>query len=190
MLSTPGGSGPDTRSVDFRSDLVDRRALIDAALCPACGASLERRTTCPACGVELSGSSGLRLWQLSRTAAGALDERVALLETLTAQAAARRAVPRPSRANQPNQSNPVARAAGFVPGTQGGGALADGAPVTIGGQPFAPSAASRRAPQDVAPAGVQRLLVGVGAFLVAVAVIGFLAFSWSSAGLGARAVIV
>lgn len=88
-----------------------------------------------------------------------------ILDSLTAQAAARRAA--------------LAQTS-----------LAQTALAQTATAPPLPATSSERSPRDAAPVGVQRLLVTVGSFLLAVAVIGFLAFSWSSAGLGTRAILV
>ncbi len=170
---------------------VDRLALTDPRRCPSCGASLNS-PRCPLCGADLSGPEAARIWDLSQRIANLLDERGAALNRL------RRAVPRapvtpvpPSPVPAPPVPPVPADFAPPIPPEPVRPLAPPVAPV----RPVPPGPVSGAFPAPVAPPargrlGVQVLLVGLGALLLAVAAVVFLVLSWDRLWLGGRAAVV
>ncbi len=173
-----------------------RESLVDPGHCPSCGAPLTS-SRCSACGVDLGSPDGMRLWQLSQQVAVLLGERDQLLTRLrlTARLTARSgaAVPATVPAHpagprpQPPGANP--------PPSSGVGPDAPPIPLpaypAMGPRAAAPSSVTGPGgPSLFARIGVQGLLVGLGALLVAIAGIVFLVFTWDRLSLGGRAAVV
>jgi trimeric autotransporter adhesin len=170
---------------------ADSGVLLDPHRCPACGRGLTS-PVCPGCGVDLGGELGARLWAVSRGAVELLDERDSLVRRLRQDAAERSAAPDASEpATWPPPAAPRSGPAPAPPPTQ---------PPATASQPSVASPPDPRSPPGpprsaLPPApgtarrlaawiGVQGLLIGVGALLLAVAGIVFLATSSSSGGDG------
>lgn len=154
-------------------------ALTRTDVCPACGSPLPG-STCPRCALELVGPTAVRLLEASRQADRWLGERVRLVQVLRDEATARRArwvTPAPPVA-QPVAVPPVTatKPVTATPAQQGW------AP------PVAPQPPARPSRRPVL--SVQSLLVGLGALLLAVASVVFLAFSWDRLGITGRSVVV
>lgn len=162
-------------------------------ICPDCSAPLAG-PRCPRCGLELVGPSAFRLLDASRQADGWLAERTRLVHVLRAEQRSRRAAPSvlPATVAPPPWEAPAAHPHQPVrqPAPQ---PLPQPLP-----QPVArPQAAGWAPPATAAPApargsvlSVQTLLVGLGALLLAVASIVFLAFSWDRLGVSGRSAVV
>ncbi len=159
--------------------------LLDASRCPVCGAALTS-PLCGRCGVDLSGSDGARLWEVSQEAARLLTERAQLLDRLAATAEHRRrgVAAAPASATSPPLTAPPLTA----PPLTAPSLSASSGPADAVAAPFPPPATV--APSLLARIGVQGLLVSLGALLVAVAGIVFLVFAWDRLSLGGRALVV
>ncbi|WP_461021771.1 SCO7613 C-terminal domain-containing membrane protein [Thalassiella azotivora] len=172
---TPHQPTPDRRDVHATAPHATavppgpapRPRLADRTRCPSCGAPLAG-PVCGSCRVDLRGATAVALWQASLTADRALDERDRLVAALRSErdlAQARGPAPVAARATGP-------------------GTLAASPPPPPPPPAPAPTRPARRG------LGVQTLLVGLGALLLAVAAVVFLAFSWDLIGLVGRSVVV
>src|SRR3954451_14844707 len=146
------------------------RTILDLTACPSCGATLSG-ARCTSCGVDLSGQAGGRIWALGQQAVLILRERERMVAGLRADAA---------------------RA-----GASAGAAHSTAAPDRRFAAPAPPSsprppapAAFPASPSPARGPAVQSLLVGLGALLLAVAAVVFLAVAWDLLGLAGRATIV
>ena len=135
--------------------------------CPACGVQITPPVqTCGGCGLRLVGAEAARLWQIETTMAALTAERTDLLRKLREPAPdawAWAAAPRPSLA-------------AFEPRPY---------PRTEINDPFVRERATPR--REVSP---QQLLLGLGAALLLVASIVFVAVAWNDLGLVVQAVIM
>lgn len=158
-----------------------RRPLDDPTVCPGCGARLAS-PRCQQCGLELVGPWAAALLSTSTQAERLLQERDRLVRGLWAatreRAAWAAAAPGPTAA-------PTASPTGSVPPLRPPRAAS---PRPVGWPPVPPSAVAP--PSRRGGLGVQAILVGLGALLLAVAAIVFLAFSWDVMGLSGRALVV
>ena len=152
------------------TEIADVRWLTDTSLCPACRSPLGG-PRCGVCGVDLSGPEGQRLWQLSTEAARALIERERVLEHLRTVTAAPHAAAHVERAVVPRHAGRV-------------GAKLPAQP------PVQPPAQVQRANSPAGGPGLHRVLVGIGALLLSVGALGFLAFSWRVLSLAGRAAVI
>ena len=155
-----------------------RPRVADPHRCPSCGSSVTQ-PRCLMCGVLLSGALAVQVWHASQEADKWLDIRERLIHELRgeAQLAAMPApVGQPAHVVQPNQ-----------PAPSGPPAVEQPAPFT---QPSARQDVVARPPQRRRAIGVQDLLVGLGALLLAVAAVVFLAFSWDRLGISGRSAVV
>lgn len=148
-----------------------RPRLADPSRCPSCGAPLiEPR--CHACGATLTGSLAAQVWHASTQADLWLDTRDRLVADLRAAARSSAVVPaapaRPQAAT-PSQTDVHPPRPAYPPPA------------------VAPSPRPSRPRRAI---GVQEVLVGLGALLLAVAAVVFLAFSWDRLGIGGRSAVV
>lgn len=149
---------------------LDLDALADSSRCPVCGARLSA-PRCGTCGADLSSPVAASVWSLSQRVLTLLDERDGLVLSLRRAAEA----DREAAARQG-----LARAAG---------AFRAAPPAVV--PAVVPAVAPPVVPELRAPRlGVQGVLVGLGALLLSVAALVFLAFSWSVLGLAGRALVV
>jgi hypothetical protein len=178
------------------SRFVDRSLLTDRSRCPLCGRVLPG-PRCPACGVSLSGTAAQRVWDLSVQAARLLDTRDAALVELRRTAFVPPLLPAAptSPAAPAAPMTPAAPAAPFAPPSEPRPVPAPplGMPLPTPPLPATPTPAPTPAPTRVSVldrVGVQVVLVGLGALLLAVSVVVFLVVSWDRLSLGGRAAIV
>lgn len=167
-----------------------RSRVADPHSCPVCGSRLSR-PRCGACGALLSGPLAARVWHASQEADRWLDVREQLIHELRGEASA---------AAWPAPTQQVAPAVRSTPAVHQPTSPATSLPVAQPvAQPVALPAASVPPPsagQGVAgrprrrTLGVQDLLVGLGALLLAVAAVVFLAFSWDRLGISGRSAVV
>lgn len=139
----------------------------DPTRCPECGTTLEG-THCSVCQAQWEGPLAGQIWDASAQA----DHWIALRQRLITHHLQAQQVPTPT----PAPSIPPGWACPPPPPPP---VAAPGAVPTAHPQPRPPQALS-----------VQHLLVGVGALLLAVAAVVFLAFSWSVMGLTGRALVL
>ena len=163
---------------------VDLGGLRDPHRCQVCGRGLTG-SVCSRCGIDLGGELGARLLVVSREMAELLDERESLLHRLFRDAARTAASPAaPARPDVPPAVHPgkppaVAPAAPPAPPAP----PPDSRPGPTLSRPTPPPAPGRSR-RWVAAIGVQGLLIGLGALLLAVAGVVFLATSSSGGGQG------
>lgn len=172
----PSPSGPAAPPRFARTDI-----------CPDCSAPLAG-PRCPRCGLELVGPSAFRLLDASRQADGWLAERSRLVHVLRSEQRARRTAPSvlPATVAPPPWEAPAARPQ-QQPVQQQPVRQPVARPQVAG---WAPPVAPAPAPARGSVLSVQTLLVGLGALLLAVASIVFLAFSWDRLGVTGRSVVV
>ncbi|MEJ1090175.1 SCO7613 C-terminal domain-containing membrane protein [Microbacterium istanbulense] len=130
---------------DWNTQAVDR--LLDRALCPVCASARLVLGRCPACAADLSGPSGVELWDASQQAAAALRAREAI----------RQRVPRVAMTVPVASHAPVASPPATAPGVT--------APPPSGSEK--PAAGAARS------ATLQSVLAAAGASLFAIAAIIF-----------------
>ncbi len=171
----------------------------DSSRCPLCAASIVS-PRCGACGADLSTATGSRLWQLSWRVADLIDQRGQLLEQLRAEREAARLAARraektfsdaAAHAAQAPTPAPVAAALSPIPATPLPPPLPT--PLPTPPAPLAPQASAPATRRDGTPRtrlGVQSILIGTGALLIAVAGLVFLFFAWALLNLTGRAAIV
>lgn len=181
MVNVPGLDVPGPRALG----VLDLDAIVDSTRCPVCRSVLAA-TTCGSCGADLTGVAARRVWDLSRQIVTAATERATQVRVLGEEAAQRRAAQaRPaSPPAVPVPPVPVPP----VPGPTGAVPPASPAVPPAVPPPFAPPAGP--VPARRQGLGVQGVLVGLGALLLAVAAIVFLAFAWNAMGIGGRAAVV
>lgn len=157
---------------------MDIALLADPTRCPDCALVLPASSAaCPACGLPLRGPLVDQLWRVSLAAHRMLEDRKDLIAALRgAQVPARAgtsaptwdAVPRP--APQAGPPTPQDLPAGGLPSPR---------------TPWAPDAG-----EPVAPRSIQRLLLGLGVLLLAVAALIFTVVAWGRIGIGGRSAIL
>jgi hypothetical protein len=158
-------------------------SLARTDLCPDCGSVLPG-ATCARCGLELVGPTAVRLLAASREADRWLGERRRLVRLLRTEAAGRRTATSPKPVPQP-----VARV--VVPAQPPTVTMPAPPPPRVPlHQPPVPLPPAPQPPARRAVLSVQSLLVGLGALLLAVASVVFLAFSWDRLGITGRSVVV
>jgi hypothetical protein len=158
---------------------MDIGLLADPTRCPDCALVLtDAPSACHACGLPLRGPLVDQLWRVSLAAARMLDDRSALIAAL-------RGAPVPARVDA------GASTWSAVPGPSPRIGLAG--PVDPP-PPWVPSPRSPRRPdapaEPVAPHSVQRLLLGLGVLLLAVAALIFTVVAWGRIGIGGRSAIL
>ncbi|MBI4940249.1 MAG: DUF2157 domain-containing protein, partial [Actinobacteria bacterium] len=190
MVTTRGVDAPGPRALG----VLDLDAIVDSTRCPVCR-SLLAATTCGTCGADLTGAAARQVWDLSRQIVTAATERAAQVRVLGEEAAQRRAAQAAQAARAAAPAAPAA--APFPPSAPSvhgpsapspAGPAASVPPPTM--PPFAPPVAGGQAPGRRQGLGVQGVLVGLGALLLAVAALVFLAFAWNAMGIGGRAAVV
>lgn len=146
--------------------------LTDPALCPSCGAPLVPGSpSCAACHLPLRGPLATRVWDASLRAGTVLRERAQLIDQLRTTPVAAAAGP---------TTNPTTTPATATPGSP---------PATAPG--WHPAPPSRpHPPADATPRGVQQVLVGVGALLLALAALYFLVTAWDDMGVAGRGLVL
>ncbi len=117
-------------------------------------------STCSGCGADLAGPDARRVWDLSQQLVSLAAERADAVAVLRRAAEHRRAAPVPP--TLPARATPPTATTPT------------------------PGAATAHGPR----LGVQGVLVGLGALLLAVAAVVFLVVSWSALGIGGRAAVV
>ncbi|NHC43867.1 SCO7613 C-terminal domain-containing membrane protein [Motilibacter aurantiacus] len=151
-------------------------ALTDRGRCPECAAGLPAGLSrCPRCGLPLAGDAAVRVWELSLRAAAVLTARRDAIAEL-------RHVGLPAPATStPVTSPPAPATPAHVPAP-----VAEWAGPGLGSPPGAPP----RPVREPSGRGVQQLLVGLGALLLAVAAVIFAVVSWDLVGVGGRGLIL
>ncbi|MFI2752320.1 SCO7613 C-terminal domain-containing membrane protein [Cellulomonas sp. P22] len=167
-----------------------RRALLDAASCPACEAPLAAGW-CAACGLDLRGPAGRELWTLSQEAEAALGRRVAHIERMragqlrpVAAPVAQAPVAQPPVPQRPVPAHPTPAA---PPTARPPAAVPSLLPRSL---PASPPPSARPAVGARPAWRVQTVLQVLGALLLAAACIVFLLFSWGWLGLVGRAAVI
>ncbi|WP_088290638.1 SCO7613 C-terminal domain-containing membrane protein [Kineosporia sp. A_224] len=187
MVNPRGVDAPGPRALG----VLDLDAIVDSTRCPVCR-SLLAASTCGTCGADLTGTAARRVWDLSRQIVTAATERSAQVRVLDEEAAQRRAahaarpVPPAAAASQP--SAPSVPSAPSAPQAHVPSVPSPAGPPVF--PPFVPPVAGGPAPGRRQGLGVQGVLVGLGALLLAVAALVFLAFAWNAMGIGGRAAVV
>lgn len=160
---------------------MDIGLLADPTRCPDCALVLPASpAACPACGLPLRGPLVDQLWRVSLAAHRMLEDRRGLIAALRgapvsarigASAPAWSAVPTPAPGPESELwSGPREPAAAWVPSPR---------------TPWGPDAG-----EPVAPRSVQRLLLGLGVLLLAVAALIFTVVAWGRIGIGGRSAIL
>ncbi len=146
--------------------MIDDRLLADPTRCPSCASPLgQSPTACPACRLPLDGPVAARLWQVSVETVALLTRRSELISQLRAQAS------RPA-----DTTAPASVAGPPAPGVQ-----PPGSPPPVQPPVVRPEWTPRR---------VQNLLLVLGAGLLGVAAVIFVAVSWGRLGVGGRAAVM
>ena len=154
--------------------MIDERFLADPQRCPSCASLLvQPPTACPTCRLPLQGPIASQLWQVSLQASGLLGQRSGLISQLRAQAY------QPAYDGTP--AMPVS-----APGTPPGPPSAMGVQPP-GVPPLGPPPVAR---PEWTPRRVQNLLLVLGAGLLGVAAVIFVAVSWGRLGVGGRAAVM
>lgn len=175
--------------------MINEEALTDPSICPSCSAKLGS-ARCAQCGIRLDGTLAARLWKVSNDVAALVSERRAIIDTLRREAREWRAAPPALSAAPAAVVAAMPQRAPAVPAPATGPASTVPAPATAA----APSAASRaasvfpvvseQARPETTPRTVQEILLGLGALLLSVAGLVFVAVSWGSMGIGGRSAIM